>query len=51
MSRFTSVATPVALQSGNWRTVLVRTKGMIVAVSQSAIGPAAEKWRGFFILA
>ena len=45
--RFISVATPVALQSGKWRTVLVRTKGKITAVSQPEIGPAAEKRRGF----
>jgi hypothetical protein len=48
LTRFISVATPVALQSGNWRTVLVRTKGKIAAVSQPEIGPAAEKRRGFF---
>jgi hypothetical protein len=45
--RFISVATPVALQSGKWRTVLVRTMGKITAVSQPEIGPAAEKRRGF----
>lgn len=47
LPRLISVATPVALQSGNWRTVLVRTTGKITAVSQPKIGPAAEKRRGF----